>query len=164
MYYKVDLTKYTPKQTRIYMDFDKFSFSPYQLEAIQNELNNFQDSFGKPWKEWDISDLEYRLKNNWRFYLVGNGRDGLELPVIEGWAFIDYNWEIPKLCNRYVVPQYRDGKLGEDLVWMRFNDLKEQGYDSCFGFIDNWNKPAQLVSRKLKGFVEEYESLDIKKK
>jgi len=165
MYYKVDLTKYTPKQTRIYMDFDKFSFSPYQLEAIQNELNNFQDSFGKPWKEWDISDLEYRLKNNWRFYLVGNGRDGLPLPVIEGWAFIDYNWEIPYLCNRYVVPQHRDGKLGEDLVWMRLNDLKKQGYGNCYGFIDNWNKPAQIVSRKVKRITKVYdESLDIKKK
>lgn len=164
MFYKVDLTKYTLRTTRIYMDFDKFSLSPYQLKAIENELSNFQDSFGKPWNEWNISDLEYRLKNNWRFYLVGNGRDGLELPVIEGWAFIDYNWEIPYLCNRYVVPEFRDGKLGEDLVWMRFNDLKKQGYDYCFGFVDNWNKPAQLVSRKLKGFTEEYESLDIKKK
>ena len=164
MFYKVDLTKYTLRTTRIYMDFDKFSLSPYQLKAIENELSNFQDSFGKPWNEWDISDLEYRLKNNWRFYLVGNGRDGLELPVIEGWAFIDYNWEIPYLSNRYVVPQHRDGKLGEDLVWMRLNDLKKQGYDSCFGFIDDWNTPAQMISRKLKGFVETYESLDIKKK
>ena len=164
MFYKVDLTKYTPRTTRIYMDFDKFSLSRYQLKSIEKELTNFQDSFGKSWNEWDMSDLEYRLKNNWRFYLVGNGRDGLELPVIEGWAFIDYNWEIPYLCNRYVVPQYRDGKLGEDLVWMRFNDLKEQGYDNCYGFIDNWNTPARVVSRKLKGLVEEYESLDIKKK
>ena len=162
MYYKVDLTKYTPKQTRIYMDFDKFSLSMYQLDAIQNELNNFQDSFGKPWKEWDMSDLKHRLENNWTFYLIGNGKTG-EL-ILEGWAFIDWNRRYPYLCNRYVVPKYRDRKLSEDLVWMRFNDLKEQGYDSCFGFIDNWNKPAQLVSRKLKGFVEEYESLDIKKK
>jgi hypothetical protein len=164
MFYKVDLTKYTLRTTRIYMDFDKFSLSPYQLKAIENELSNFQDSFGKPWNEWNISDLEYRLKNNWRFYLVGNGRDGLELPVIEGWAFIDYNWEIPYLSNRYVVPQHRDGKLGEDLVWMRLNDLKKQGYDYCFGHIHKWNKPAKLISRKLKGFTEEYESLDIKKK
>ena len=167
MFYKVDLTKYTPKQTRIYMDFDKFSLSPYQLKSIEKELNNFQDSFGKSWNEWDMSDLEYRLKNNWRFYLVGNGREGLELPVTEGWAFIDYNWEIPKLCNRYVVPQHRDGKLGNDLVWMRFNDLKKQGYDYCFGHIHKWNKPAQLVSRKVKDLVEineKYESLGIKKK
>lgn len=164
MFYKVDLTKYTLRTTRIYMDFDKFSLSPYQLKAIENELSNFQDSFGKPWNEWNISDLEYRLKNNWRFYLVGNGRDGLELPVIEGWAFIDYNWEIPYLSNRYVVPEFRDGKLGEDLVWMRLNDLKKQGYDYCFGHIHKWNKPAKLISRKLKGFTEEYESLDIKKK
>tara|TARA_B100002019_G_C21271651_1_gene602708 strand:+ start:1726 stop:2223 length:498 start_codon:yes stop_codon:yes gene_type:complete len=165
MYYKIDLNNYKPKEVRHYLTFNDYNkISIYQLEAIENELNNFQDSFGRPWKEWDMSDLEYRLKNNWRFYLVGNGRDGLELPVIEGWAFIDYNWEIPYLCNRYVVPQYRDGKLGEDLVWMRFNDLKEQGYDNCYGFIDNWNTPARVVSRKLKGLVEEYESLDIKKK
>ena len=78
--------------------------------------------------------------------------------------FIDYNWEIPYLCNRYVVPEFRDGKLGEDLVWMRLNDLKKQGYDYCFGHIHKWNKPAKLISRKLKGFTEEYESLDIKKK
>jgi len=167
MFYKVDLTKYTLRTTRIYMDFDKFSLSPYQLKAIEKELTNFKDSFGKPWNEWDISDLEYRLKNNWRFYLVGNGRDGLELPVIEGWAFIDYNWEIPYLSNRYVVPKYRDRKLSEDLVWMRLNDLKKQGYDYCFGHIHKWNKPAQLVSRKVKDLVEineKYESLGIKKK
>ena len=46
----------------------------------------------------------------------------------------------------------------------RFNDLKKQGYDNCFGFIDDWNTPAKLIIRKLKGFVKEYESLDIKKK
>ena len=65
MYYKVDLTKYTPKQTRIYLEFDKYKLSSYQLKSIEKELNNFQDSFGKSWNEWDMTDLEYRLKNNW---------------------------------------------------------------------------------------------------
>ena len=175
MYYKVDLSNYTPRETRIYLEFDKYNFSPYQLESIQIELDNFKDSYGyssgeahrKPWKNWNLDDLKYRLENNWTFYLVGNGRDGLELPAIEGWAFIDYNWEIPYLSNRYVVPKYRDRKLSEDLVWMRLNDLKKQGYDYCFGHIHKWNKPAQLVSRKVKDLVEineKYESLGIKKK
>ena len=57
MYYKINLNNYKPKQTRIHLEFDKYKFSPYQLEAIENELNNFQDSFGKPWKEWDMSRL-----------------------------------------------------------------------------------------------------------
>ena len=83
MYYKIDLNNYKPKEVRHYLTFNDYNkISIYQLEAIENELNNFQDSFGRPWKEWDMSDLKYRLENNWRFYLVGNGRDGLELPVI----------------------------------------------------------------------------------
>ncbi len=155
MYYKIDLSKYEPKEVPKYKVFDSWEqmkWNEVQIDILR-ELNEFKDSFGKDWEEWNLSDLKYRLQNNWTFYLVEGG-----------WAFIDYNWEIPKLCNRYVFPNNRDGKLGEDLVWMRFNDLKEQGYDYCFGFVDNWNKPAQVVSRKFKGFVETYESLDIKKK
>ena len=158
MYYKIDLNNYKPREVvnhLIINDFEELTSSQRQL--INYQLVNFQDSFGKPWKEFTINELSYRLSSNWTFFLI----DDLK---IKGWAFIDYNWEIPYLCNRYVVPQHRDGKLGEDLVWMRFNDLKEQGYDNCYGFIDNWNTPARLISRKFKGFVEEYESLDIKKK
>ena len=154
MYYKIDLNNYEPRKVPDYQKFTNYNDIKWeQIEMISKELDNFKDSFGKDWQEWTLYDLRDRLQDNWSFYLVEGG-----------WAFIDYNWEIPKLCNRYVFPNNRDGKLGEDLVWMRFNDLKEQGYDYCFGFVDNWNKPAQVVSRKFKGFVETYESLDIKKK
>ena len=159
MYYRVDITEYQQKNVvnhLIINDYEELTSSQRQL--INYELVNFQDSFGKPWKEFTINELSYRLSSNWTFFLI----DDLE---IKGWAFIDYNWEIPYLCNRYVVPQHRDGKLGDDLVWMRLNYLKKQGYDNCYGFIDNWNKPAQIVSRKVKKFTKVYdESLDIKKK
>lgn len=159
MYYKIDLNNYEPREVvnhLIINDYEELTSSQRQL--INYELVNFQDSFGKPWKEFTINELSYRLSSNWTFFLI----DDLE---IKGWAFIDYNWEIPYLCNRYVVPQHRDGKLGDDLVWMRLNYLKKQGYDNCYGFIDNWNKPAQIVSRKVKKFTKIYdESLDIKKK
>ena len=159
MYYKIDLNNYEPREVvnhLIINDYEELTSSQRQL--INYELVNFQDSFGKPWKEFTINELSYRLSSNWTFFLI----DDLE---IKGWAFIDYNWEIPYLCNRYVVPQHRDGKLGDDLVWMRLNYLKKQGYDNCYGFIDNWNKPAQIVSRKVKKFTKVYdESLDIKKK
>ena len=42
------------------------------VEAIQKELDNFKDSFGKEWKAWELSDLKYRLENNWTFYLYNS--------------------------------------------------------------------------------------------
>ena len=148
MYYKINLNNYEPKQTRIYLEFDKYKFSLYQLEAIKNELNNFQDSFGKPWKEWDMSDLKHRLENNWTFYLIGNGRDGLPLPVIEGWAFIDWNRQYPYLCNRYIIPEYRNKGLGSDLVWLRCNEIKQQGYNYAMIKLEDWNTPAKSVLKE----------------
>jgi ribosomal protein S18 acetylase RimI-like enzyme len=146
MYYKINLNNYEPKKTRIYLEFDKYKFSPYQLEAIKNELNNFQDSFGKPWKEWDMSDLKYRLENNFTFYLIGNGKTG-EL-ILEGWAFIDWNRQYPHLCNRYVCPQFRNSGLGNDLVWLRCNEIKKQGYDTAMIHMADWNTPAKSVLKE----------------
>ena len=148
MYYKIDLNNYKPKKTRIYLDFSEYKFSPYQLEAIENELNNFQDSFGKPWREWDLSDLKYRLENNWTFYLIGNGREGLPLPAIEGWAFIDWNKRYPMLCQKYVCPKYRGTGLNLELIWIRCNELSEQGYKTAMMFIDDWNEPAKSVLKE----------------
>ena len=146
MYYKIDLNNYELKQTRIYLEFDKYKFSPYQLEAIEKELDNFQDSFGKPWKEWDMSDLKYRLENNFTFYLIGNGKTG-EL-ILEGWAFIDWNRQYPHLCNRYVCPQFRNSGLGNDLVWLRCNEIKKQGYDTAMIHMADWNTPAKSVLKE----------------
>ena len=146
MYYKIDLNNYELKQTRIYLEFDKYKFSPYQLEAIENELNNFQDSFGKPWKEWDMSDLKHRLENNFTFYLIGNGKTG-EL-ILEGWAFIDWNRRYPYLCNRYVFPEHRNKGLGSDLVWLRCNEIVQQGYKTAMIKLEDWNKPALSVMKE----------------
>ena len=146
MYYKINLNNYEPKQTRIYLEFDKYKFSPYQLEAIEYELNNFQDSFGKPWKEWDMSDLKHRLENNFTFYLIGNGKTG-EL-ILEGWAFIDWNRQYPHLCNRYVCPDFRNKGLGQDLVWLRCNEVKQQGYYTAMIHMADWNTPAKSVLKE----------------
>lgn len=148
MYYKIDLNDYKLKKTRIYLEYDKYNLSPYQLESIEKELDNFQDSFGKPWKEWDMSDLKHRLENNFTFYLIGNGRDGLPLPVIEGWAFIDWNRRYPYLCNRYVCPDFRNNGLGNDLVWLRCNEVKQQGYGSAMIHMADWNTPAKSVLKE----------------
>ena len=43
MYYKIDLNDYKLKKTRIYLEYDKYNLSPYQLESIEKELDNFQD-------------------------------------------------------------------------------------------------------------------------
>ena len=137
MYYKIDLNKYKPKKTRIYLEFSKYKFSPYQLEAIEHELNNFQDSFGKPWKEWDMSDLKHRLKNNWSFYLVEGG-----------WCFIDWNRRYPYLCNRYVFPEHRNKGLGSDLVWLRCNEIVEGGYNTAMIKLEDWNTPALSVMKE----------------
>jgi len=149
MYYKIDLNNYKPREVvnhLIINDFEELTSSQRQL--INYQLVNFQDSFGKPWKEWDISDLKHRLENNFTFYLIGNGRDGLPLPVIEGWAFIDWNREYPHLNNRYVTPDFRNKGLGSDLVWLRCNEVKKRGLDTATIHMAHWNTPAHSVMKE----------------
>jgi len=146
MYYKINLNNYEPKQTRIYLEFDKYKFSPYQLESIEKELDNFQDSFGKPWKEWDMSDLKHRLENNFTFYLIGSGRTGKI--ILEGWAFVDWNAKYPYLLNRYTCPNFRDKGLGNELVWLRCNEVKKRGYEFATIKLENWNTPALSVMKE----------------
>tara|TARA_B100000902_G_scaffold180072_1_gene173081 strand:- start:671 stop:1111 length:441 start_codon:yes stop_codon:yes gene_type:complete len=134
MYYKIDLSNYEPRETRTYLEFDEYKFSPCQLESIEKELNNFQDSFGRPWTEWDMSDLQDRLEKNWTFYLV-NG----------GWCFIDWDRKYPYLCNRYVFPEHRGKGLGKDLVWLRCNEIKKRGLNTASIKLDWWNTPALSV-------------------
>ena len=149
MYYKIDLSNYKPKEVRHCLTFNDYnSISIYQLEAIQNQLDKFKDSFGKDWEAWSLSELKNRLENNWTFYLVGNGKDGLELPIIEGWAFIDWNDERPFLCQKYVNVDYRGSGLNLDLIWIRCNDLVKKGYTEAGMFIDDWNEPAKSVLRE----------------
>ena len=136
MYYKIDLSNYEPRETRTYLEFDEYKFSPCQLESIEKELNNFQDSFGRPWTEWDMSDLQDRLEKNWTFYLV-NG----------GWCFIDWDRKYPYLCNRYVFPEHRGKGLGKDLVWLRCNEIKKRGLNTASIKLDWWNTPALSVKK-----------------
>ena len=136
MYYKIVLSNYEPRETRTYLEFDEYKFSTYQLETIEKELNNFQDSFGRPWKEWDTSDLKDRLQNNFTFYLLEGG-----------WCFIDWDKKYPYLCNRYVFPEHRGKGLGKDLVWLRCNEIKKRGLNTASIKLDWWNTPALSVKK-----------------
>jgi len=104
---------------------------------ILRELNEFKDSFGKDWEEWNLSDLKHRLQNNWSFYLVEGG-----------WCFIDWNRQYPYLANRYVFPENRNKGLGSDLVWLRCNEIKQQGYDTAMIKLEDWNTPALSVMKE----------------
>ena len=104
---------------------------------ISEELDNFKDSFGKDWEEWTLKDLRDRLKDNWTFYLVEGG-----------WCFIDWNRRYPYLCNRYVMPEHRNKGLGSDLVWLRCNEIKQQGYDTAMIKLEDWNTPALSVMKE----------------
>ena len=104
---------------------------------ISEELDNFKDSFGKDWEEWTLKDLRDRLKDNWTFYLVEGG-----------WCFIDWNRQYPYLCNRYVFPEHRNKGLGSNLVWLRCNEIKEQGYKTAMIKLEDWNTPALSVMKE----------------
>ena len=104
---------------------------------IDKELDNFKDSFGKPWSEWTLTNLENRLQDGWSFYLVEGG-----------WCFIDWNKKHPYLCNRYVMPEHRNKGLGSDLVWLRCNEVIKRGYKSASIMLESWNKPALKVMRQ----------------
>ena len=142
MYYKIDLNNYEPREVvnhLIINDYEELTSSQRQL--INYELVNFQDSFGKPWKEFTINELSYRLSSNWTFFLI----DDLE---IKGWAFIDWNKRYPMLCQKYVCPKYRGTGLNLELIWIRCNELSEQGYKTAMMFIDDWNEPAKSVLKE----------------
>ena len=118
MYYKIDLSNYEPREVPKFQEFnnwEQMKWNEVQTDILR-ELNEFKDSFGKDWEEWNLSDLKHRLQNNWSFYLVEGG-----------WCFIDWNRRYPYLCNRYVMPEHRNKGLGSDLVWLRCNEIKEQG-------------------------------------
>jgi GNAT superfamily N-acetyltransferase len=158
MYYEVDLTKYKNKNTKNHLVFNSFNFSPFQLKAIEYELDNFKDSFGKSWKEFDIKELEYRMKNNWTMFLFGSGRTG-EI-VLEGWSFIDWNYKYPYLKNRYVCPDFRGQGLGTELMNCRFNYLKDNNHNIFYGFVEDWNKPAIPILQQ-EGIWKEIKKSDI---
>jgi len=138
MYYKINLTNYKPKEVPEYQEFTNYNDIKWeQIEMIDNELDNFKDSFGKPWSEWTLNNLKNRLKDGWSFYLVEGG-----------WCFIDWNRRYPYLCNRYVMPEHRNKGLGSDLVWLRCNEIKQQGYDSAMIKLEDWNTPALSVMKE----------------
>jgi hypothetical protein len=138
MYYKIDLNNYEPREVPKYQEFTNYNDIKWeQIEIISEELDNFKDSFGKDWKEWTLKDLRDRLQNNWTFYLVEGG-----------WAFIDWNREYPMLCQKYVFPEHRGTGLNLDLIWIRCNDLVQQGHKTAMMFIDDWNKPAKAVLKE----------------
>ena len=140
MYYKIDLSNYETREVPKFQEFndwEQMKWNEVQIDILR-ELNQFKDSFGKDWfKEWTLPDLKYRLKNNWSFYLVEGG-----------WCFIDWNSKYPYLCNRYVMPDYRNKGLGGDLVWLRCNEIKQQGYDTAMIKLEDWNTPALSVMKE----------------
>ena len=138
MYYKVDLTKYEPKEVPEYQEFTNYNDIKWeQIEMISKELDNFKDSFGKDWQEWTLIDLRDRLQDNWTFYLVEGG-----------WCFIDWNRKYPYLCNRYVMPEHRNKGLGSDLVWLRCNEIAQHGYKTAMIKLEEWNTPALSVMKE----------------
>ena len=138
MYYKIDLSNYEPREVPKYQEFTKYNQIKWeQIEMIDEELDNFKDSFGKSWSEWTLNNLKNRLKDGWTFYLVEGG-----------WCFIDWNRRYPYLCNRYVFPEHRNKGLGSDLVWLRCNEIKEQGYDTAMIKLEDWNTPAISVMKE----------------
>ena len=138
MYYKIDLNNYEPREVPKYQEFTNYKdIKRTQIEMISEELDNFKDSFGKDWEEWTLKDLRDRLKDNWTFYLVEGG-----------WCFIDWNRRYPYLCNRYVFPEHRNKGLGSDLVWLRCNEIKQQGYDTAMIKLEDWNTPALSVMKE----------------
>ena len=138
MYYEINLTNYKPKEVPEYQEFTNYNDIKWeQIEMIDKELDNFKDSFGKPWSEWTLTNLENRLQDGWSFYLVEGG-----------WCFIDWNKKHPYLCNRYVMPEHRNKGLGSDLVWLRCNEVIKRGYKSASIMLESWNKPALKVMRQ----------------
>ena len=138
MYYKIDLSNYEPRKVPKYQEFTNYNDIKWaQIEMISEELDNFKDSFGKPWKEWTLTDLRDRLKDGWTFYLVEGG-----------WCFIDWNRKYPYLCNRYVMPEHRNKGLGSDLVWLRCNEIVQQGYKTAMIKLEDWNTPALSVMKE----------------
>ena len=138
MYYKIDLCNYEPREVPKYEEFTNYNQIKWvQIEMISKELDNFKDSFGKDWSEWELTDLRDRLKDGWSFYLLEGG-----------WCFIDWNRQYPYLCNRYVMPEHRNKGLGSDLVWLRCNEIKQQGYESAMIKLEDWNKPALSVMKE----------------
>ena len=138
MYYKIDLSNYESREVPKYEEFTNYNQIKWaQIEVISKELDNFKDSFGKDWSEWELTDLRDRLKDGWSFYLLEGG-----------WCFIDWNRQYPYLCNRYVMPEHRNKGLGSDLVWLRCNEIKEQGYESAMIKLEDWNTPALSVMRE----------------
>ena len=138
MYYKIDLNNYEPREVPKYQEFTNYKdIKRTQIEMISEQLDNFKDSFGKDWEEWTLKDLRDRLKDNWTFYLVEGG-----------WCFIDWNRQYPYLCNRYVIPEHRNKGLGSDLVWLRCNEIKQQGYNYAMIKLEDWNTPAKSVMKE----------------
>ena len=138
MYYKIDLSNYESREVPKYEEFTNYNQIKWvQIEMISKELDNFKDSFGKDWSEWELTDLRDRLKDGWSFYLLEGG-----------WCFIDWNRQYPYLCNRYVMPEHRNKGLGSDLVWLRCNEIKQQGYDTAMIKLEDWNTPALSVMKE----------------
>ncbi len=138
MYYKIDLSNYEPREVPKYQEFTKYNQIKWeQIEMIDEELDNFKDSFGKSWSEWTLNNLKNRLKDGWTFYLVEGG-----------WCFIDWNRRYPYLCNRYVFPEHRNKGLGSDLVWLRCNEIVQQGYKTAMIKLEDWNTPALSVMKE----------------
>ena len=62
MYYKIDLSNYEPREVQKYQEFTNYNdINSEQIEVVSEELDNFKDSFGKDWQEWNLKDLRLSL-------------------------------------------------------------------------------------------------------
>ena len=46
------------------------------------------------------------------------------------------------------MPEYRNKGLGSDLVWLRCNEIKQQGYNYASIKLEDWNMPALSVMKE----------------
>ena len=46
------------------------------------------------------------------------------------------------------MPEHRNKGLGSDLVWLRCNEIKQQGYNYAMIKLEDWNTPALSVMKE----------------
>ena len=57
----IDLSNYEPREVPKFQEFnnwEQMKWNEVQTDILR-ELNQFKDSFGRDWEEWNLSDLKY---------------------------------------------------------------------------------------------------------
>jgi len=116
----------------MYYKIDLSNYEPREVPKFQ-EFNN--------WEQMKWNEVQTDILRELNQFKDSFGKDWEE-------CFIDWNRRYPYLCNRYVMPEHRNKGLGSDLVWLRCNEIKEQGYESAMIKLEDWNTPALSVMRE----------------